>query len=90
MANGWAKCRYCKLEMKPGAGCKVKTYDDIPGKGPLKRLPYDGDGQKCHDCNVRPGQLHHPGCDMELCPACRGQAISCGCSDGDSQEQSEP
>ncbi|MBB1092178.1 TIR domain-containing protein [Rhodopseudomonas palustris] len=33
----------------------------------------------CHDCAALPGQFHVPGCDMEECPNCRGQAISCGC-----------
>lgn len=42
----------------------------------------------CHDCLVRPGELHVPGCDWELCPKCLGQAISCGC-DGDDDEEVE-
>jgi hypothetical protein len=33
----------------------------------------------CHDCGVPLRGLHHPGCDMEMCPRCRGQLISCGC-----------
>ena len=34
---------------------------------------------RCHDCNAEPGELHHPGCDMEVCPRCGGQAIGCDC-----------
>lgn len=34
--------------------------------------------QVCHDCNVKEGEIHEPGCDMETCPICGGQLISCG------------
>ena len=25
---------------------------------------------RCHDCRVKTGGFHHPGCDMERCPIC--------------------
>ena len=35
--------------------------------------------EACYDCGVDPGGYHHPGCDMEECPRCGGQLISCDC-----------
>jgi hypothetical protein len=33
----------------------------------------------CHDCAAIMGQFHVPGCDVEECPICHHQLISCGC-----------
>jgi len=35
--------------------------------------------KKCHDCGCMEGERHVPGCDMERCPFCGGQLISCDC-----------
>lgn len=33
----------------------------------------------CHDCSAIRGEYHVPGCDMEQCPECHNQIISCDC-----------
>jgi len=34
---------------------------------------------KCHDCYCKEGEIHEYGCDMESCPFCGQQLITCDC-----------
>jgi hypothetical protein len=36
----------------------------------------------CPDCGATNEQVHIPGCDVERCPSCKGQLISCACEIG--------
>lgn len=66
-----ARCDFCGQNMARHVGCTYLSAIRIPAT------------EDCHDCGCPAGMLHHPGCDEERCPDCGGQAISCGCHDGE-------
>ena len=35
--------------------------------------------RQCPDCGTKPGGQHNDLCDVERCPDCGGQLISCNC-----------
>lgn len=79
-----AICRYCDREMMNTHSCdkfEIEIGEVI--YNPIKFGDEDGydilEYERCHDCNVAKGGYHHVGCDMERCPKCGGQLISCGC-----------
>lgn len=40
---------------------------------------WGADKQPCHDCAAIKGEYHVPGCDVERCPSCDMQLLSCSC-----------
>ena len=78
-----AVCSWCNGEMTTAISCVVSAFhkkghhfDMIPfGAEPGRRAS----GDRCGDCGVLRGGWHHPGCDIQRCPACRRQLMSCGC-----------
>jgi hypothetical protein len=84
-----ARCCVCEREM---SSRRVISCDAEARRGlvPMSigdelyepvRFPIDGPRERCRDCGVLKGQIHHFGCCIEECPACGGQFISCGCFD---------
>lgn len=75
-----AICEICQQDMLKVDGCIPhgygKTISGIYWVAPMMGNEFS----RCHDCGAKNNQLHHPGCDMELCPKCGGQAISCDCN----------
>ena len=78
-----AICLDCDQEMQTGASCTVSTLHLAGAPVPVPRHGADGApgprDRRCDDCGVEPGGLHHLGCDLQPCPSCHRQLLSCGC-----------
>lgn len=87
-------CDYCKEEMTIAHSCvRVPIIHEKKEYEPIKFGDEDmsdfelflqkrfGEAKRCGDCGVEKGGYHHPGCDIEKCPVCGLQLISCDCID---------
>ena len=78
-----AQCQYCEQEMLATDSCSsAAIVIDGTSYTPLRYVTECGWTRvtgRCHDCNVVSGAVHHHGCDVEECPRCGDQSISCGC-----------
>ena len=88
--NEHRRILYRGVQMIEGWPNKIQTAQTLlsytlKGKS-VPRVRY-GDEQEdwrantvpCHDCQVLKSELHVPGCDVEECPVCGRQLISCDC-----------
>ncbi|WP_368298531.1 hypothetical protein [Cytobacillus firmus] len=67
------------------AESQLYMYYEI-GDVEYKRIKYGEEesafkSEFCGDCAIKKGYYHVFGCDLEVCPKCNGQAITCGCHD---------
>ncbi len=93
-----AICRSCGQEMLVAETCTHLWAVTAEGVS-FRRIPYrtsagwdDGDevAERCHDCGVAKGGIHHPSCDMERCPSCSQQMLQCACFDGGGTLETDP
>lgn len=80
-----AICTFCQQEMHDQLGCIVETFDDFSDGIRRARVRFGHEQESinatnCPDCLVPVEHFHHPGCDIEQCPCCANQAVSCSCS----------
>lgn len=76
-----ALCKICKGDMLKVNGCIATEFRLGKQVEPAEPFvpEYEGN-ERCHDCGCKNGGFHHPGCDVERCPFCGGQAIGCDCT----------
>lgn len=83
-----AWCEICGRNMLTADGCGVerihingKSYPRIPMGGQGDLAYGQPKGTRCGDCGAAMGAFHHWGCDLERCPVCGRQLLSCDCPD---------
>jgi len=91
-----AVCHWCEQEMTTASSCTVGAFHlDCRPVGMIAFGAEPGPPTlrlRCGDCGVVRGGHHHPGCDVQRCPLCRGQMMTCGCrfdEDGPDEDEAD-
>jgi hypothetical protein len=82
-----ALCETCQQYMLVADGCLPDMsirYGDgtvlpaiLYGQEPYWNEEGIAPPERCGDCGATPGHFHHPNCDVEQCPRCGGQLLTC-------------
>lgn len=74
------KCDACGQDMETAETCIDTTIKFADGMVlPSSTYHFSEASGRCHDCGIRHRGCHHSGCDVERCPRCGRQLISCYC-----------
>jgi hypothetical protein len=79
-----AVCMYCQQEMMTATSCTVDAFHmngrrfELASFGSEEGM-WRFKSSTCADCGVKWGGRHHPGCDIQRCPRCGRQLMTCGC-----------
>jgi hypothetical protein len=77
MIEGWPE-RIQQAQLESDLTLEGKSFARIPYGA--ESDDWGANEHPCGDCKVFKAELHVPGCDVEECPACREQLITCDCT----------